>query len=285
MGEYLDPTAVAGLAKLFDDELPAPAPGDVLPPLWHWVALPRWSPASATGADGHPVPGQAVAGAGLPRRMFAGGQVRFHVPLHVGEMVTRHETIGEVVMKHGQQGDLAIVPITTLIHDESGTLAIEERQDLIYRPAAHPQTGHVTPPSDIERAVIHEDGGIWEFRTDPTKLLRFSAATSNGHRIHYDHPYATQVEGYPGLVVHGPLMTLAVAEVVRLTSGPQPIDELRHRNLRPLFCGEPATIRKADPADDPGAVRWELATGSEVHVALDVQTTGADTPTTTRRTP
>jgi 3-methylfumaryl-CoA hydratase len=278
MGELIDPTAVAGLAQLFDDGLPSPAPGDVLPPLWHWVALPRWSPATATGADGHPRPGTAVAGSGLPRRMFAGGMVRFHAPLHVGETVTREEGIGEIVMKHGREGDFAVVPVTTLIHDARGNLAIEERQDLVYRPAAQPGAGRLSPPSEIEHALIRQTGHTWEFRTDPTKLLRFSAVTSNGHRIHYDHPYATQSEGYPGLVVHGPLMTLALAEVSRLTGGPEQILELRHRNLRPLFCGDEATIRKAEGERDPEVVRWELVTGSEVHVALDLETTGPQSP-------
>lgn len=247
--ELLDPAPVAALAALFDDGLPAPAPGDPLPPLWHWVALPHWSTSSQLSVDGHPFRGSFLPPIELPRRMFAGGSIAFTGVLRVGDTVRREAVVESVTEKSGRSGKLTIVVTSTVLYAPDGTPAVTEKQNLIYREAATPAPG--APPAPETAATMVPAGppldpvgeGAWDFRTDPTLLMRFSAATANAHRIHYDWPYATGVEGYPGLVVHGPLMTLSLAETHRLSGDAETVTALIHRNAAPLFCGQTATLR------------------------------------------
>lgn len=250
--EVLDPGPVAGLAALFDDGLPTPQAGDVLPPLWHWVALPRWAASGQLAPDGHPRKGGFLPPIQLPRRMFAGGSVVFHKPLTVGATVRRESEVTSVSEKNGRSGALVIVDVATRLFDEQGDLAVYEVQNIIYREAAALRAGPLPePPTEapepglpLNRISDHE----WEFRTDASLLARFSAVTANAHRIHYDWPYTTGVEGYPGLVVHGPLQALALAETHRLASGKQVVS-LQHRGLAPLFCGQPARLRREAKGD------------------------------------
>ncbi len=257
--EVLQPGPVQALAALFDDGLPAPAPGDPLPPLWHWVALPRWPPAGQTGPDGHPTRGLPRHPDGLPRRMFAGGRVRLLAPLRAGAAVRRDTRVLSRTRKQGRQGGFVLVAVETRLTGDDGELDLVETQDIIYRPAP-PAAGGPGPdllpqPARAPALLAARGGGTWLLRTDPTYLARFSAATANGHRIHYDWPYATGVEGYPGLVVHGPLMTLALLETARLARPSEVITAVEHRNLRPLFCGQRATLRHT-PGDD--GTSWSL---------------------------
>ncbi|MFT4201540.1 MaoC family dehydratase N-terminal domain-containing protein [Gordonia sp. (in: high G+C Gram-positive bacteria)] len=246
--EHLDPGPVAALAALFDDGLPAPAPGDPLPPLWHWVALPRWSPSSQLSVDGHPFRGSFLPPVELPRRMFAGGSVEFGGTLRVGDEIRREATVESVTEKDGRSGKLVVVVTSTTLFAPDGSPGVVEKQNIIYREAAAPGDGPKADPGPASKAtpvgppIVASGVDQWDFRTDPTLLMRFSAATANAHRIHYDWPYATGVEGYPGLVVHGPLMTLALAQTHRL-AGDAPLASLAHRNAAPLFCGQSATLR------------------------------------------
>ncbi len=240
--EVLEPARAQALAALFDDGLTASA-GDELPPLWHWATLPSWPGSRGSGPDGHPATGGFIPDVGKPRRMFAGGSVEFHVPLRIGEQVRRRDSVISVEPKSGRQGDFVLVEVESLIYDSQERIAIREVQNLIYREAEHRphRSDQEFAAADLVPSLLAKSEDSWEFRTDPTKLMRFSAATSNGHRIHYDLAYATLAEGYPGLVVHGPLMTLALLEVARL-DGIGKIRELSHRNVRPLFCGQPAQV-------------------------------------------
>lgn len=246
--EIIDPGPVTALASLFDDGLPVPGPGEELPPMWHWVALPRWPVSSQIGLDGHPVRGSFLPPIDLPRRMFAGGEVHWHSEIHVGETVRRVARVESVTEKSGRSGKLVVVVVSTRLFRDGGELALEERQDLIYREAGAQSTTEapvadaaaLTPAGSPLRRTADD---VWEFATDPTLLMRFSAATANAHRIHYDWPYATRVEGYPGLVVHGPLITLAAAEVRRLAGAAGRPALLRHRNRAPLFCAQAARYR------------------------------------------
>jgi 3-methylfumaryl-CoA hydratase len=269
---WVEPAPVKALAALFDDGLPAPGRGDVLPPLWHWVAVASWSGASSTGHDGHQMTGGFLPDLGKPRRMFAGGRVSIYVPLVVGEEVRREDRVVSVASKSGRRGDFMLVQIETELYDRQGRLAVRERQDLVYRDSVPPRAQPGPPevsPEPVAAALLQRERGGWSFHTDPTKLMRFSGATSNGHRIHYDLPYATQVEGYPGLVVHGPLMTLALAEVVRLEGGLPRITSLSHRAVRPLFCGESADVTLASLGS--GRMQLALTKGTEVHSSLAVE--------------
>lgn len=247
----VDPTPVRTLAALFD--LPDPAAGvGVLPNLWHWAALASWGPVAGSGVDGHPRRGGLIPDLGRPRRMFAGGEVEFHTDLMLGDEVRFEERVTDIVPKQGSQGEFILVETQTEIFGPSGALAVREKQNLVYRDAATPAASPVPMASvargDTPRLLTRTSSTRWAVTTDPPKLMRFSAATSNGHRIHYDHPYATQVEGYPGLVVHGPLMTLALLEASRQVRE-RPARVVRHRSMRPLFCGQPAEIS----TDDRGA--------------------------------
>ncbi|RVX41768.1 3-methylfumaryl-CoA hydratase [Nonomuraea polychroma] len=250
--ETVEPHPVAALSALFDDGMPAIGPGDALPPLWHWAALARWPVSSVLGVDGHPARGSFLPPVELRRRVFAGGEVVFHAPLTVGATVRRESQVESVTEKAGRSGRLVVVVVATRLYDEHDRLALDERQDLIYRDTAPvPSTADIDiPAAQAPVGAPFSRAGEWEWdlATDPTLLMRFSAATSNPHRIHYDWPYATRVEGYPGLVVHGPLMTLALAEMLRLEQHDLPIARLRHRNRRPLFCGQTARLRRIEDA-------------------------------------
>jgi 3-methylfumaryl-CoA hydratase len=244
--EFLDPGPVAGLAALLDDGLPTPGPGDELPPLWHWVALPQWAASSQLGTDGHPRKGGFLPPLQLPRRMFAGGEVSFHKPLTVGSTIRRESEVVSITEKSGRSGPLVLVDVATRLLDHHGDLAVSEVQNLVYREAPPAPSGSVPEPVATESAPALPLRQLfdteWEFRTDPSLLARFSAVTANAHRIHYDWTYATRIEGYPGLVVHGPLQAIALAETHRLNGGAHVL-RLRHRGRAPLFCGETARLR------------------------------------------
>ncbi|GAA3949567.1 FAS1-like dehydratase domain-containing protein [Gordonia caeni] len=247
--EYLDPGPVAALTALFDDGLPAPAPGERLPPLWHWAALARWPVSSLLAADGHPAKGDFLPPVELPRRMFAGGSASFPGALRVGDTIRRVARVESVTEKQGRSGALVLVVVGVELYASDGSLAVTERQNLIYREAPAPVAvadvpapGPVATLSPGGPPLMPDGADRWRLVTDPSLLMRFSAATANAHRIHYDWPYATRVEGYPGLVVHGPLMTLSLAETHRLSGTGQAVRSLSHRNSAPLFCADPAYL-------------------------------------------
>ncbi|MBB2893580.1 MaoC family dehydratase N-terminal domain-containing protein [Flexivirga oryzae] len=274
---------VAAFQALLDDGLPLLRAGDPLPPLWHWLALPIWPRSSALGADGHPRRGGFLPPIELPRRMFAGGEIILHAPIPIGSSVRRGAEVIGVEHKQGRSGALAVVTTRTRLH-VGDTLCLEERQDLIYRsapprdpdvPPAQPAppmpVEPVVPAAPLEKVAEHDGGGEWVLRTDPTLLMRFSAATANPHRIHYDWPYATGVEGYPGLVVQGPLMTLLLAEAARL-SGLADVRSLTHRNVAPLFCGDPGRLYLAADPDAPGTHLAHLVSAETVRTSLSIAT-------------
>jgi 3-methylfumaryl-CoA hydratase len=249
--ETIDPSPVTALHVLLDSGSPFPGVGEELPPLWHWVALPHWAHSSMLSVDGHPRRGDFLPPIDLPRRMFAGGEVILHGDLRVGDQVEREAVVESVEEKDGRSGRLGVVQTRTRLRSLSGELLLEERQDIIYRDAASPDlTAELPDPAAPAELVpfgppLRQDGEGWRFVTEPTLLMRFSAATANAHRIHYDWPYATRVEGYPGLVVHGPLSTITLAETLRLAVPDRRVRRLRHRNTAPLFCGQEARITHA----------------------------------------
>jgi 3-methylfumaryl-CoA hydratase len=247
--KLVDPAPVRALAGLLDSGVAVPEQGDPLPPLWHWVALPGWVASSQIRPDGHPPRGGLLPPVDLPHRMFAGGSVNSVAPPIIGETVVCTERAVSVAHKTGRSGSFVVVTVETSLHAEDGTLRLEERQDLVLRGAATPAARGATPSPEVAAGLTPQgpplrptpEGG-WVVVTDPTLLMRFSAATANAHRIHYDWPYTTRVEGYPGLVVHGPLSTLLLAETVRLDHGTPTSFHYQHRNLAPVFCGEPCVV-------------------------------------------
>jgi len=183
-------------------------PGEEFAPLAiHWCLAPPAAPAAALGPDGHPARGLFLPPVPLPRRMWAGGELRLHGRLRVGDLVTRTSRIADVTVKQGRAGILCFV---TVEHELTGPrgLAISETQDIVYRDL---ETAAVPVPgaAPARRAVPREAGWRRDKGADAVLLFRYSALTFNGHRIHYDRAYAVGVEAYPGLVVHGPLQSLA----------------------------------------------------------------------------
>lgn len=271
--EHVDPGRVRALAALLDSGAPVPGPGEDLPPLWHWVAMPQWPVSSELDRDGHPRRGRLLPPLELPRRMFAGGTVEVHRPLRVGEQVVREAVVESVETKRGRSGEFALVRVHHVLRGPDGTVRLEERQDLVFREAPT-VTGPAADPGRAAGLVpvgppLRPAGDGWDVATDPTLLMRFSAATANPHRIHYDWPYATRTEGYPGLVVHGPLGALLLAEALRLEEPGSRPHLLRHRNTAPLFCAEPARIRVTR---SDGHRRATLRRGETALATLDTDT-------------
>ncbi len=239
--EVVEDTATAapviGLSATLDYPLPDPRPGDPVPPGWHWLYfLPR-PRQSELGPDGHAARGGFMPPVRLPRRMFAGGRMVFHRPIRIGEELVREGEIASVAEKEGRSGPLVFVTVRYRIRGADG-LAVEEEQDIVYREA--PGAGRPAPPP--EPAEIRPGDWRREIRPDPVLLFRFSALTFNGHRIHYDHPYVTRVEGYPGLIVHGPLIALLLLELARKEIDGRAMTRFAFRARRPVFDTGPFTI-------------------------------------------
>ena len=229
--------AAAALHGLLDAPGPPPGPGDPLPPLWHWLAFLPDAPQRHLGPDGHLRQGGFLPPTRLPRRMFAGGRIDHEGPVAVAQPLHRTSLVTSVTEKSGRSGDLVFVEVTSRL-SAGGRPAITEVHDLVYRGAAPPAAAGDPPPEDDAGWAWHE-----ELATDPTVLFRFSALTYNAHRIHYDRAYATEVEGYPGLVVHGPLQAIALAELCRRHLGDRQVATFSFRACRPAFDGAPLRLR------------------------------------------
>jgi 3-methylfumaryl-CoA hydratase len=249
--DYVTVPAVHRLAAALDRADPMPKMGDPLPIGWHQILFPRVVRQSQIGADGHPERGDFLPPVPLPRRMFAGKRTTFHADLHVGDAVRRESVIKDVVIKQGQTGKMVFVTVKTDITGPRG-LAITEEHDYVYREAAPggtpPQPPRPAPGKAVWSRVV---------TPDPVLLFRYSALTFNGHRIHYDLPYVTQVEGYPGLVMNGGLTTLLVFELAR-THASAPIRTISSRNVRALFVNQPITIAGEPAPDNRTAKLWAV---------------------------
>lgn len=233
-----------GLVALLDRDPEALAAGIPLPPCWHWIFFRPVTPQSQLGPDGHARRGGFLPAIDLPRRMWVGGRIRFLAPLALGRSARRRSTILSISSKSGRSGELVFVTVGHEIEGEGG-LAIQEEQDLVYRGAP--------PPGEAPRAEPVPAGAAWSerVRADALTLFRFSALTYNGHRIHYDHPYATGVEGYPGLVMHGPLTALLLVDAAtRQREGAAGrVVGYQYRAVSPLFADEDVTLAGTAYAD------------------------------------
>ena len=237
---------VAALSATLDRQDPRPRDGDPLPPLWHWLYFLPLHRQSELGPDGHAKRGGFLPPVPLPRRMWAGGRFEFHRPLRVGEAIRRTSTIADVSHKEGRTGPLIFVLVRHDIAGEGG-LALIEEHDIVYREAPAPNEAAAAPRPAPAQVAWRRD-----IIPDDVLLFRYSALTFNGHRIHYDRRYVTEVEGYPGLIVHGPLIATLLVDLLR-RNVPAPLTRFSFRAIRPLFdvapfavCGEPeATGRSA----------------------------------------
>ncbi|TNF18162.1 MAG: protein dehydratase [Rhodobacteraceae bacterium] len=218
------------------------APGAEAPLLIHLCLAQPIAPMSALGRDGHPALGGFLPPVPLPRRMWAGGAFTFHAPIRIGATVSRRSTITDVQVKQGRTGALCFVTVTHEVTSD-GTAALTERQDIVYREAtaAAKSEPPAAPPGAHRRSLT----------PTPTLLFRYSALTFNGHRIHYDRPFATGVEGYPGLIVHGPLQATLLCHHAQEIRG-RPPKHFRFRSLSPLYDDADVTL---NAEDTPGGLR------------------------------
>ncbi len=235
-------TPYAALSATLDRAHERPPVGTPLPALWHWLYFLPLYAQSEVGPDGHALRGEFLPPVPLPRRMWAGSQLEFHRPLRIGDSLKRVSTIQDVSEKTGRTGSLVFVKVRHEIRrqDES-EIALTEFHDIVYREAAKP--GDVAPPP-----VAAPAHAAWERRwvPDDVLLFRYSALTFNGHRIHYDRRYVTEVEGYPGLIVHGPLLATLLLDLLRQRLPDAVVARYEFRAIRPTFdinhffvCGEP----------------------------------------------
>ena len=247
--EILIPGPAEALAGLIGVETPR----ETLPMMWHWVYLLDRPAQADLGPDGHPLRGVLPAPPEPGRRrMWAGGQVRTLAPLRLGEAATRRTQIIDTVEKHGRSGRLTFVSVRHQV-TQGDTLCVDERQDVVYRDMA--ATGPIAQIGDDQPVAE----GEWSVDINPPLLFRFSALTYNGHRIHYDRDYATQVEGYPGLLTHGPLQALMMAESARRDGVPTGEGaQCDYRLVSPLFDFQGLI---AGRGDEPGTRRVRSRAG------------------------
>ena len=250
------PTARRMLA-LLDRPLDSLRDGDPLPPGWHWLFCNTVRPRSEWAEDGHVRRGTFLPPVPHPRRMWAGGTLKFLQPLRIGEPAERRSEIVAIEEKQGSTGALVIVRIAHRYWGPAG-LAIDEEQHLVYRGTS----------ASSARAVALSFEPDWRetFVPDEVSLFFFSALTMNGHRIHYDQPYATGTEGHPGLLVHAPLTALLLLDAATRRSSVTP-HAFTYRALRPLYCGAPITL-----AGYEGDV---CALDPDGHVAMQGRVAGA----------
>jgi 3-methylfumaryl-CoA hydratase len=231
-------TPVLALAATLDQPAPEASPRTPLPPLWHWLYFLPLHRASEIGPDGHARRGGFLPPVPLPRRMWAGGRFEFHEPLRLGDAVARTSTIEAVNEKAGRTGPLVFVTVRHELRCNAATEpALVEWHDIVYRGERH--------SGDPEPAPTKADGGApWqqEWLPDDVLLFRYSALTFNGHRIHYDRRYVTQVEGYPGLVVHGPLIATLLMDLLRREAPQAEVATFRFKAVRPTFDGRPMRV-------------------------------------------
>ena len=240
--DLLTPRLAKALLATIGDAAPDLPAGAEAPLASHWCLFPPTVAMQELGEDGHPAKGGFLPPVPLPRRMWAGGRLSLHDRLRVGDRVSRRSTISDVSLKEGRSGRLCFVTVEHEIATERGA-AILERQDIVYREAspalAAPAVPAPSPAAERSRTV----------QADPVLLFRYSALTFNGHRIHYDRPYATEIEGYPGLVVHGPLQATLLLELAASVRGGLMPSSFAFRSVRPLFDGGALVANAAGEGD------------------------------------
>lgn len=253
--DNIDVSHVTRIALALDEV--APGVGDALPLLWHWALFVVAQPYDVLGRDGHPGAAGFLPVSDGRNRMWAGGRLTFIQPLRVGTPSQRRSTVSHVVEKTGRTGKLLFV---TIQHEyfQEGSLCLSEEQDLVYR--------EPTPPKLIGDQAAPEPQWSESVTPDPVMLFRYSAVTFNGHRIHYDEPYVTQHEGYPGLVVHGPLIATLMCRACVRAHPDRVVESLSYRGLRPLIVSR--TFQVSGCLDgERSANLWAEQNGTLAHQA------------------
>ncbi len=248
LGDTIVPTPVVALAATLDHPPIMVQAGTPLPPLWHWLYFLPMHRQSEIGADGHAKRGGFLPPVPLPRRMWAGSQFEFRTPIRVGDRVTRTSTIADVSVKEGRTGTLVFVKVRHELRcNDVAEPALIEHHDIVYRDVQ--RTGDVSPPPQAapNHATWHRS-----IVPDDVLLFRYSALTFNGHRIHYDRRYVTEVEGYPGLIVHGPLIATLLLDLLRRERPDADVTSFRFKAVRPTFDLHPFRVN-GQPQGEPQA--------------------------------
>ncbi len=235
------------LSATLDRPDPVPSSGSFLPELWHWLYFLPHARQSEIGPDGHPKRGGFLPPVPLPRRMWAGSRLEWIKPMVLGDSIERVSKIESVTHKSGRSGDLIFVLVHHEIFNQSG-LALVEEHDIVYRDAPGSDDKPVAPT-----AAPLEAKWTKTITPDDVLLFRYSALSFNGHRIHYDRKYVTEVEGYPGLIVHGPLIATLLVDLIRQSIPESKLKRFEFRAIRPTFDINPFTVSaipdlEADPS-------------------------------------
>src|SRR5258708_2154965 len=220
---------MAALSATLDRNDPEPVDGTAIFPLWHWLYFLPISPLSEAGPDGHARRGDFLPPVPLPRRMFAGGRFEFPHSLRIGDEITRTSRITDVSGKQGRSGTLVFVTVRHEIANATG-VALTEEHDIVYR-----ENQRADAPAPKPQAARMDEAFSREIAPDPVLLFRYSALTFNSHRIHYDRSYVTGIEGYPGLIVHGPLIATLLVDLLRRSLPDAKVSRFSFRAVRPLF--------------------------------------------------
>ena len=250
------------LSATLDREESTFGPGSAVPPCWHWLYFLPVHRQSELGPDGHARRGGFLPPVPLPRRMWAGSRIEFLSPVRAGQNLRRDSRIADVRLKEGRNGPLVFVQVHHDIHAE-GQHAIHEEHDIVYRDL--PQPGEAVPPG-----VLAPKDASWtrEIVPDDVLLFRYSALTFNGHRIHYDRRYVTEVEGYPGLVVHGPLIATLLLDLLRRELPAAQVRRFEFKAMKPLF--DTAPLRLCGRLEGDSTVKLWAVT-PEGHLAMDAR--------------
>ncbi|MGZ5203311.1 MAG: FAS1-like dehydratase domain-containing protein [Caldimonas sp.] len=265
--DTIGPTPVVGLTATLDHPAAEVPAGTSLPPLWHWLYFLPMQRQSELGADGHPKRGGFLPPVPLPRRMWAGSQLEFRTPIQVGDRAVRTSTIADVSVKEGRTGPLVFVKVRHELRcNDAAEPALVEFHDIVYRAAQQP--GDVAPPPQAA-----PDAAAWQRTSvaDDVLLFRYSALTFNGHRIHYDRRYVTEVEGYPGLVVHGPLIATLLLDLLRRERPDADVASFRFKAVRPTFDLHPFRVSGAPQGDGKTVHLW--ASDHEGWLTMDATAT------------
>jgi itaconyl-CoA hydratase/mesaconyl-C4 CoA hydratase len=256
--DVLSRNLVKRIAATFGEA--TPADGEPLPPLWQWCFFQEPVFESQLGSDGHPARGGFLPPADNRNRMWAGGRLEFIAPLTVGGEALRLSTILNIEEKHGRTGSLLFV---TVRHDysQNGLLCVREEQDIVYREPNPPRLNSGEAP----------ENGDWSETVSPTPtlLFRYSAVTFNGHRIHYDYPYVTDTEGYPGLVVHGPMIATFNLRAFIRANPDKPVRHFAYRGVRPLTL--PTPFQVGGRIVEPGKAQLWAGNADGVAQSAEVQ--------------
>ena len=245
--ERIAPFPANALAATLNRDDPEYAEGTPLPPLWHWLHFLPVFRLADSGYDGHAAPGGFLPPAPLPRRLWAGGRLRFHAPLLIGRRLKKISTIKSIRAKTGRSGRLLFVTVGHQVFDGQ-TLGLDEAHDIVYLAPSSPAPA--PPPAP----------GKWQFaraiKPDPVLLFRYSALTFNGHRIHYDQPFCVDSEGYPGLIVQAPLLATLLLDLLRRERPGAVLRSFEFRALCPLFANDACSLHGMPEANGKTCRLW-----------------------------